>query len=562
MKGTLKEQELFKIFTENCRSRNGYMNNYLLTDLLPIIYSQRLFSSQTVKLFWESYLSGRYKEPINFYLHVPYCYKKCAYCICRSTKLQKKEELRSYLANIIDSFEYYKNTFSGVQFENLYIGGGTPSILAESQLDYLCGHLFSAFKFKASGEKTFEMNPFNTTYRKLELLKKHGFNRVSFGIQTFSAKVLGLNSRNYQTKWGVKKAVSLAQAVGFSHINVDLILGLYGDNPGSFVQSFKQAALLSPDTICVYPLQPKRDYIDKFFNADINLFHAYSKMLFFKVMPRIKRIAKESGFLVPKIWMRNISTASPWIFIRNNSTRLSQRYSFDNLKNTSLFGLGVYSHSYIYRSIQYHSLHSHSGSSQNIFQGNIVSRKMEMIHYLLRVFSYRRWVSKHDFRVNFSVSFTKAFSGAIKKLKELKAIRISKTDKVYLLSGNTKERFMHALFFFEKNRVIESMNRPLTDNILKIILDGYLLEFRVEFALKREYCLTCSRIYSLRLLNNIPKGNKPINNFLKELKYIFKSVCCKNKYIPAEVIKIKLKNKIVELAPVLEKRIGYHFEVF
>ena len=116
--------------------------------------------------------------------------------------------------------------YQGEELETLYIGGGTPSSLEVEDLEKLF-HILSKFKLKKNVEFTFECNIENTTLEKLQLLKKYGVNRLSFGVQTFNLKYLKFLNR-YHSKEDVFSVINWASELGFANINVDIIYGIWG----------------------------------------------------------------------------------------------------------------------------------------------------------------------------------------------------------------------------------------------------------------------------------------------------------------------------------------------
>src|SRR3989338_5592827 len=125
--------------------------------------------------------------------------------------------------------QFYSQTFSGVRFDNLQLGGGTPSILSAGQMDRLFSMLFKSFSFHPDGERGMEFHPASLSEKKLQVLKKFNFNKVYIGIQTLTDEVL-LKTNRFQTAQMVKDAVAWTRKLGFSRgSNVDLIMGLEGE---------------------------------------------------------------------------------------------------------------------------------------------------------------------------------------------------------------------------------------------------------------------------------------------------------------------------------------------
>ncbi len=155
---------------------------------------------------------------IPLYIHIPFCRKKCSYCDFYS--IEYEEELaRKYIEVLIKQIRNFKE--KGYNFSTLYIGGGTPSVLAEKLLE----RLLKSLELSKMQEASFEANPESLSREKLKLLLELGINRLSVGVQSFDDKVLRFLARLHTSEEALK-AISLAKEVGFENINVDLIYGV------------------------------------------------------------------------------------------------------------------------------------------------------------------------------------------------------------------------------------------------------------------------------------------------------------------------------------------------
>ena len=184
------------------------------------------------------------------YIHIPFCVSKCVYCDFASfagIKNLRLPYLKAIKTELILQKKHYKNFAP----KTLYIGGGTPSFLTETQIKFLFESIYSCYKnFK---EITFEANPESLTLAKIKLLNKLGVNRLSLGLQsTFDKhlKTLG-RAHNYTT---FLHAYNKSKKY-FDNINIDLIAGLPKQTLAEFEQSLKTLIELKPQHISVYGLQ-------------------------------------------------------------------------------------------------------------------------------------------------------------------------------------------------------------------------------------------------------------------------------------------------------------------
>lgn len=154
------------------------------------------------------------------YIHIPFCNKICSYCdFCKI--YYNKDLIKRYLDSLKREIELnYKQEI----LETIYIGGGTPSSLDIDELEYLLKILSLLRKYE-NIEFTIEGNFESTTKEKLDLYKKYGINRLSFGIESIDKDNLQFLERNLD-KDKVKEIIDYAKQIGISNINVDLIYAI------------------------------------------------------------------------------------------------------------------------------------------------------------------------------------------------------------------------------------------------------------------------------------------------------------------------------------------------
>ena len=156
----------------------------------------------------------------NCYIHIPFCDKICSYCdFCKMLKYDKF--IDEYLIALEKEIKYF---YKGEELETIYIGGGTPSSLSINQLEKLFD-ILNIFKKSKNIEFTIEGNFESTSKEKLDLYKKVGINRLSFGIETINKKGLELLDRDIDLD-KITEVIDYARSIGFDNINVDLIYAL------------------------------------------------------------------------------------------------------------------------------------------------------------------------------------------------------------------------------------------------------------------------------------------------------------------------------------------------
>ncbi len=193
------------------------------------------------------------KNDIYFYIHIPFCYKKCPYCAFVSyEKLLSKIDL--YTDRLIEEIKAFKTTKT---VKSIYFGGGTPSVLKTKLIDTILNTVYSNFKVDETAEITLEANPISLKKTYLFSLKRLGINRLSIGIQSFTDKKLKILGRLHNGNIGIS-SVKTAQDIGFENISIDLIYGL-NETKMKMEFELKNACLLNVQHISTYMLSIEKD---------------------------------------------------------------------------------------------------------------------------------------------------------------------------------------------------------------------------------------------------------------------------------------------------------------
>ena len=143
----------------------------------------------------------------SIYVHIPFCESKCGYCNLFS-KVPAGSEIEDYLEAVSRQVKEYASYMNRQQtmpkqslFKEVILGGGTPLILNEKQLEGLFGTLEEAFGIDY--ETAFvgiETSPHQTQKEKMHYLKEKGINRVSIGVQSFHDTELTALKRKHLSK--------------------------------------------------------------------------------------------------------------------------------------------------------------------------------------------------------------------------------------------------------------------------------------------------------------------------------------------------------------------------
>ena len=138
--------------------------------------------------------------------------------------------------------------------DTIYLGGGTPSLLAPGQLERILAVVHDNFKIAAETEITLEINPGSATPEKLHAFRSLGVNRASFGAQTFDDAELAKLGRSHNSADALRTFADLRDA-GFANVSFDLIAGLPGQMLDGWQRNIKQALALAPEHLSFYLLE-------------------------------------------------------------------------------------------------------------------------------------------------------------------------------------------------------------------------------------------------------------------------------------------------------------------
>jgi len=185
------------------------------------------------------------------YLHIPFCYKKCAYCDFFSVANTKNVE--QFVSCLLKEMEIRKYFLDNKKIQTIYFGGGTPSLLSPAQIEILMNGLHKYFSIDSNIEFTLEANPDDLNKNYLTDILSLGVNRLSIGIQSFQDKDLKLMKRRHTAQQAIE-CVLLAQESGFKNISVDLIYGLPDLKIHEWEENIKSALDLNIQHISAYHL--------------------------------------------------------------------------------------------------------------------------------------------------------------------------------------------------------------------------------------------------------------------------------------------------------------------
>ncbi len=193
-------------------------------------------------------------EPIGFYIHVPFCAKRCHYCSFNTAPLEDGA-LTRYLAALAREIDLLATLpwAERVRLGTVFLGGGTPSLLDPEDLAAVLERLARRFALAPDAEITVECNPESVTRAKLEAYRRAGVNRISLGIQTLDDALLPALGRLHDRR-GAREAFEAARAAGVGNLSVDLMYGLPGLALADWTATVESVLDWAPEHLSAYGL--------------------------------------------------------------------------------------------------------------------------------------------------------------------------------------------------------------------------------------------------------------------------------------------------------------------
>ena len=192
------------------------------------------------------------KKPIELYIHIPFCVKKCDYCDFLSFRALSSVH-EAYVQQLIREIRAQSCYCTDCQVVSVFIGGGTPSLLEPSCISQIMETVFSCFQVEPEAEITIEANPGTLLGKKLPVYRQCGINRVSIGLQSADNTELKNLGRIHSFEEFLKSFQS-ARMAGFTNINIDLMSGIPGQTLESWKNTLKKVTMLKPEHISAYSL--------------------------------------------------------------------------------------------------------------------------------------------------------------------------------------------------------------------------------------------------------------------------------------------------------------------
>ncbi len=361
------------------------------------------------------------------YIHIPFCAKKCYYCdFFMSVSLQYKEE---YLQTLKKELELRKNYLQNKPVETIYLGGGTPSLLTEKEINEIFEKIYKTYKITEKPEITTEANPDDLSNSYLKALKCTPINRLSIGIQSFFDDDLQIMNRRHTAEQSIS-AIKKVQDLGFSNISGDLIYGLPGMSSEKWRKNLNYFFELKIPHLSAYHLtyEPNTVFLKKLNSGKIKEIPEEESLNQFKIL---QKEAKKKNF----IQYETSNFGEKGFFSKHNTSYWQQKH---------YLGIGASAHSYNGNSRQFNIKNikeyiKRIRENSNYFEKEILSAKDKYNDYIITQLRTMWGVD---------INFVKKNTG-----EKFAEFLINKAQK-HLKNGNLTEK-QNVLYITEKGKFIE-----------------------------------------------------------------------------------------------------------
>ena len=192
-------------------------------------------------------------KPAGIYIHIPFCRSRCSYCDF-ATGMYDVETAERCVRALVSEIGSWRVVEPPEPVDTIYFGGGTPSLLAPSQLETLLKAVHERFMVAANAEVTLEINPGSATPETLHSFRSLGINRASFGVQTFDDSELARLGRSHSAD-DARRTFRQLRDAGFRNVSFDLIVGLPGQTMAAWRRNLQEAFALRPEHLSFYLLE-------------------------------------------------------------------------------------------------------------------------------------------------------------------------------------------------------------------------------------------------------------------------------------------------------------------
>jgi oxygen-independent coproporphyrinogen-3 oxidase len=197
--------------------------------------------------------------PLGLYIHIPFCRQRCDFCAFY-LEMYRENRAETFVRFLMHEIRLsaQQHVVANRPVQSVYFGGGTPTVLATTQLFAIMSEVRAHFTLTSDCEITVEAHPSTISSQGLIQLLQAGVTRISFGAESMEDGDLARIGRPGAVSDTVT-AVTRARAAGFTNINLDVMYGLPGQSLEGWQRTLAHCLLLEPTHLSCYALTVEQD---------------------------------------------------------------------------------------------------------------------------------------------------------------------------------------------------------------------------------------------------------------------------------------------------------------
>lgn len=406
--------------------------------------SRRMISTYPFKYTYTSSESFFECDNAALYIHIPFCLRRCTYCSYVTSTKTTSQQREEYVQALCDEIRMFSSIscYPNYTIEALYVGGGTPSTLNEKQLSQVVKTCRECFEFTDDAEWCIEFDPSHATEKKVEHVLKLGFNRLSFGVQTFDDDILAHCNRSHNRET-VFRAVDVLNKFSFGNFNLDLIYPLKGLTGELWKETLEQTVSLKPAAITAHVLEiwPGTGYDKLLSNNDIEL-------------SKFDQEIEMGQFAYDFLESRGFKRWSTCGYYNPEQTRHYSQFMDYYWMTKPMIGFGVSAKSVMDLRV-YKNIDSRDEYVDKIQRGELpidfsttMTKRQEMHRVMIRGFK-RCQVDKSYFLQRFGVTINQVFRDELKYLVDKGWLAENDDDVSLTRLGQLYDRDVYSVFYTE-----------------------------------------------------------------------------------------------------------------
>jgi oxygen-independent coproporphyrinogen-3 oxidase len=317
-------------------------DNYFLNITYPSLQILGTIAPETTAQAIKVGTAGR---RVALYVHVPFCTAACFYCHYYKVFHPSQDTVEDTVSALAAELQMYRKLCGHLRYSAIYVGGGTPSYLSESQIARLFRAIDDVGDRDNTTEVSFEVHPESATEAKLQLLAELGVTRMSMGVESFSERMLQQENRRHTAAEAID-SYHRAKAAGLPQVNIDLIYGMRDQFVNEWSDTLTALAELMPDSATAYYMRLRRKIPELYtWTKDPSRFSSDEEMMVMHAMT-VLRLEEDLDYREhPVDWF--IRPGTPMHSYQDYNWRLSD--------STPLIGVGPSAYSYV-GGVQYYNI--------------------------------------------------------------------------------------------------------------------------------------------------------------------------------------------------------------